>query len=351
MNGCSQSSTRACTWLTWVASSHAPSGEQHEADQREREAARGDVQQREERAEEHQRGAELARQQQRRHRRAPHDQHRPELLHRRQRHPEHAPAGGDEDLAVVAQVAGEEDHQRDLRQLRRLEGDAAHVHVEVGAVDFLADPGHPRQHRHADPHGDDRVAVALQHADAGAAQRQDRRREQHQPQHHPLRLLARQRGVDAVHHHDPHARQHRPEREQVGVGVGQREADHEVPRQAQPEEDRAVGERHAGGVVERHVRRRPRAGALLLDEDRREPRRHQQGGGQQAEQLAVAGAEHSVEGIPRPGVTSRVARGRGSWGRGSGSGSGGGKAVMLFCGPTSYWTSHGSHLGAPHRSS
>ena len=232
--------------------------EQHDPDQRERQAPGGDVQQCEERAVEHQRGAELARQQQRRHRRPPHDQHRPELLHRRDRQPEHAPPRGHEDLAVVAQVAGEEDHDRDLRELRRLEGDAADVDVEVRAVDLLADAGQARQHRHADADQRDRVAVALEHAHAALAQREDRRREQHQPEHHPLRLLARERRFDAVDHHDPDAREHGHQREQVGVRVGQREADHEVRGQAQAEEQRAVGERHAGGVVERQVGRRRR---------------------------------------------------------------------------------------------
>ena len=147
--------------------------------------------------------------------------------------PEHAAAGRDEHLAVVAQVAGEEDHDRDLGELGGLEGDAADVDVEVGAVDLLADPRQARQHGREDADRGDRVAVALEHADAVRAQREDRGGEQDQPDHHPLRLLARQHGVDAVDHHDPHAREHGDEREQVGVGVGQREADHEVRRQAQ----------------------------------------------------------------------------------------------------------------------
>ena len=125
----------------------------------------------------------------------------------------------------------------------------------------------------------DRVAVALEHAHAPAAQREDRGREQDQPDHHPLRLLAGQHGVDSVDHHDSHAREHRDEREQVGIGVRQRETDHEVRRQAQPEEQRAVGERHAGGVVEREVGRRPRRVALGLDEDRREAGGDEQRGG------------------------------------------------------------------------
>ena len=40
-------------------------------------------------------------------------------------------------LAVVAQVAGEEDHQPDLAELGRLERDPGQVDRQVGAVDRL----------------------------------------------------------------------------------------------------------------------------------------------------------------------------------------------------------------------
>ncbi len=124
-------------------------GEQEEADEREGEPPGGDVEEGEEGAEEHQRGAELVREQERRHRGPPHDQERAELLHRRDRHAEHAAAGRDEDLAVVVEVAREEDHDRHLRELGGLEGDAADVDVEVGAVDLLADAGQAGQDGHA----------------------------------------------------------------------------------------------------------------------------------------------------------------------------------------------------------
>ena len=50
-----------------------------------------------------------------------------------------------EHAAVVLQVGGEEDDDRDLAQLGRLEGDRPDAHAEVGAVDLLADPGHARE--------------------------------------------------------------------------------------------------------------------------------------------------------------------------------------------------------------
>ena len=50
------------------------------------------------------------------------------------------PAGADDQhLAVLAQVAGEEDDDAELRELGRLEGDRADVDAEVGAVDLRTD--------------------------------------------------------------------------------------------------------------------------------------------------------------------------------------------------------------------
>ena len=227
---------------------------------REREAPGGHVQQREEGAVEHQRGAELAREQQRRHRRAPDDQHRAELLHRRDRQPEHAPAGGDEHLAVVAQVAGEEDHDRDLRELGRLEGDAADVDVQVGAVDLLADPRQARQHRHADRDRRDRVAISLEHAHARAAQREDRGGEQHQPDA-PSTAPA---GAPAPGRCGRPSRSRRsPARPRAGTGRDRRAGSAKrITRCAarhSPRNSSAVGQRDARGVVERQVRATPAA--------------------------------------------------------------------------------------------
>ena len=141
----------------------------------------------------------------------------------------------------------------------------------------------------------DRVAIAFEHAEPAATQPHDGDREQPEADHHPLRLLARERRVDPVDHHDPDAREHRRQREQVRVRMGQREADHEVRGHAQPEEDRAVGQRHARGVVQRDVGRRRRALVLLLHEDGREATDDEQRRGQQSEQLAVARAQHALD--------------------------------------------------------
>ena len=133
--------------------------------------------------------------------------------------PEEAPRALHEHLPRVAQVRGEEDDDRDLAELGRLEGDRPELDAEVGAVDLLADPGHARQQQQQQRDRGDRVAVALEHAEV--AQQQDRRREQDQPDHEPLRLLARQRVVDPVDDDEAEAGEHaRP----AGTGTGRRTA-------------------------------------------------------------------------------------------------------------------------------
>ena len=137
-------------------------------------------------------------------------------------------------------------------------------------------PGTRGSSRSRMPGGRDRVAVALEHP-VVLAQRDDRRGEDDEPDDEPLRLLAREVLVEPVEHHEPEAREHRDEREEVRVGVRQRHAQHEVRGEAQAEEERAVGQRR--------VRSRT---VVALHEDRGEARGDEQGGGDQREELAVA---------------------------------------------------------------
>ena len=213
------------------------------------------------------------------------------MLERRDGDAGDAPGADDQQLARVAQVAGQEDDDRDLGELGGLEGQRPEADAEVGAVDLRADPGQARQQQHPDPDRGDGVAVALQHA--VVAQQDDRGGEEPQPDDEPLRLLAGQLLVDAVDHHQAEAGQDGEEREQVGVGVGQREAQHHVRRQAQAEEDRPVGQRDVVDDV------------VALDEDGREARRQQQRRRHERQQLAVARTGHRAASSP---VSSCVTR-------------------------------------------
>ena len=185
----------------------------------------------------------------------------------------------------VAEIARQEDDDRDLGELGRLELDRPDLDRQERAVDLVADARQARHHQQRDPHRGDRVAVALEHV--VVAQEDDRGAEGDQPDHEPLRLLARQLGVDAVDHHQPERRQRGRQREQVGVGVGQPGADEQVREHAQAEEHQAVG---GGGVA--HV-----LGAA--HKHRREAGADQQGDRDQAEQLARAGAHRCAPRVQR----------------------------------------------------
>ena len=140
------------------------------------------------------------------------------MLERRQRHPEDPAGADDQDLAVLAQVAGEEDDQADLRELGRLKGERADLDPEVGAVDLLADPRQARRQQQQQPDDGDRVAVALEHV--VVAQELDRQGEEHEAEHEPVGLVAGQAGVDPVDHHQAEGHQQRHQREEVRVGIG-----------------------------------------------------------------------------------------------------------------------------------
>ena len=114
------------------------------------------------------------------------------------------------------------------------------VHAQVGAVHLRADAGQARQHQQADADRGDHVAVALEHPHV--AQQQHRGDEQRDAGHEPAGLLARERLVDPVDDHQAEGGQQRDEREQIRIGVRQRRADEQVHREAQAQEDRAVGE-------------------------------------------------------------------------------------------------------------
>ena len=102
--------------------------EEPERDGDVRDARGGRVEQREEDPVVEERAAEVARREEDEHRAAPdHEQRAPVLQPSLREH-----------LALLAQVGGEEDDQRDLAELARLELQAADMHPEPRAVDASA---------------------------------------------------------------------------------------------------------------------------------------------------------------------------------------------------------------------
>ena len=157
-----------------------------------------------------------------------------------------------ERVAPLHEVAGEEDRQRDLRDLARLEAERADGDPHACAVDLLADAGKHRQQQKDERHEPEDVGVALQDAvvaddqhDADRADDRDRAPDD----------LADARAVpagvavmdvDAVDHRDAEPVEHGRDRQQERVGlrrdVPQRDVHPEdEDREAEPEvEEREI---------------------------------------------------------------------------------------------------------------
>ena len=232
------------------------------------------VDQRQEGPEEHHRAAQVADEDQQDHRRAPDHQQWPEVLERRQHEAHELPSADHQHLPALVQVAGEEDDDADLRQLSGLEGDRPEVDREVGVVDGV--PQEARQNQQDDPGERDQVAVALE--GLVVAQEDDGRREEDEPEHEPVGLVARKTLIEAIEHHEPERRQQGDQGEEERVGVGQPDPDHEVRRDADGEEIGPVEDARIEliGVGDQHGR---------------ESGRDQQGDRDQGKELASAGAQ------------------------------------------------------------
>ena len=155
--------------------------------------------------------------------------------------------GPHEHVRGVSQVAREEDDDRDLGELGGLELDRADLDGQEGAVHLGGQARNPRHQQQRDPGRGDRVAVALERV--VVAQEHDGGAEGDQAEDEPLRLLARQLGVDAVDHDQPEGGKRRGEGEQVGVGVGQPRADEQVGENAQAQEHEPVGRGRVAHVL------------------------------------------------------------------------------------------------------
>jgi hypothetical protein len=272
--------------------------EHERADDHEGEPRRGHVEQRQEAAEEHERRPQVADEHEHEHGGAPDHEQRPDVL---EGEPAAEPAG--HELPGVVEVAREEDDDRELGELGGLEGDGTDAHGEVRPVHRLAEHGQPRHEEQRDAGGRDRVAVALQHAEV--AQEQHGRAEEPEADGEPLRLLARQVGLDAVDHHEADRTQQRRQREEVGVRVREPRADEEVREEAPREEERAVDERHVAHLL------------LPGEEHGGEPRGHEEGDGDEPEELAQAGgAGHGMRPCSSWARRSEASsRERSSWSR------------------------------------
>ncbi len=164
-----------------------------------------------------------------------------QIVDREQRSEVLEPALG-EDLALLPEVAGEEDDQHDLRQLAGLELDAADVHPEPRAVDGLADDRQHGQHEEPDRGQAEDVLVALQ-PPVVVAERHERAAEGRDADHDPEPLPEGVVGVEAVDLGDADRRQERRHRQQIGIRLRDGQARDHVRGEVEGEEEERVGER------------------------------------------------------------------------------------------------------------
>ena len=143
-------------------------------------------------------------------------------------------AAGDQ-LAVVGQVAGEEDGQRQLGELTWLEVDRAEADPDPGAAERAAEPRHERQQQQADAGEQEDPAVAGQVG--GPLHDDQRQHEGADGQHAPGRLQAGQVFVQPSDHDVADAVKDGGQRQQGPVSALGEPPHTEVGDEQQPEED------------------------------------------------------------------------------------------------------------------
>ena len=185
----------------------------------------------------------------------PHDEQRAEVLEGGDGHAEHVTLRDRQHDLLVVQVAGEEDHDRQLCELRRLDAEAERVDPELGAVDRGAQEDGHHQQREAD--GADEVPVAVQlHVVAHDEHRED---EQPGADEQPLPLGERQRRLDAEDLGEADGRQQRGDGQQERIGLRQEDAlehvqQHEDGDEHQPVDDGDAVDLAEAAGVHGHVR-------------------------------------------------------------------------------------------------
>ncbi len=175
----------------------AAEDEEDEPDHDQADPARGDVEERQEHAEEEQRGAEVALDDHDAEGDRPHRDHRQEVRHGRQPQRADPRVLLHEERTVLREVARQEDHEDHLEELRRLAADRPDREREPRAVDVGAEDEREQQQGDADRRP--RVLVAAQPgvgADDDRQRREDRDREDEpdqldlgQPERRPEEVL------------------------------------------------------------------------------------------------------------------------------------------------------------------
>ena len=166
---------------------HAADGNEAQADDQVELLSCGNVEHDQEHEEEHERAAEILLEHDDEHCHAPHEEQRQERADVGQAERAYMPSEHREHLAVLRKVAGQEEHDNDLRDLAWLEGESAYMQPDAAAVDFLADAGDHRREQKNDADDGERVLVVGE--PVGIAQKRHDRDHEHDAQEQPNDLV------------------------------------------------------------------------------------------------------------------------------------------------------------------
>ena len=202
----------------------------------------------------------------------PHEQQRAQVCARRGCSPENAARRDGEQLAVLGEVGGEEEHDEDLGDLAGLERQPREVYPQLRAVDLASDERGQQQQDEAAHH--ERVLVARERLER--RHRDERGHECCHADEQPHHLACGELLIETRDHGQADAGQHEHDREQARVGVC-REAAHCEVGDDEGEQQRAGYEQTRG---------LERLGALRVDEG--EDEEHRRRGREQEQQFCRA---------------------------------------------------------------
>src|SRR5581483_7774489 len=197
-------------------------------------------------------------------------------------------------LALLAQVARQEDDQEDLRELAGLHLDRADAHPQTRAVHRRADAREARQEEQCDGADPEQVLVVLEDP-VVAAEAEEREREQPDSDHDPEALLELVVRAEPVDLGDADRGQERRHGQEVWIGIRHDDPRHHVSGEVQREEEERIPERS------------PRDEGLARDVDGGEaqPRQHADCG--EVQELAVARPETGQRASPHQTSTTMTA--------------------------------------------
>ena len=247
---------RVCTWAKDLTATSDCGHEQSKADDQPRHAVRGDVQHRDEEAEEQQRGTQVALQDEDRDADQPHDHDRAEVAGARQAHAEELAAADRQVVAVRHEISGEEDSQRDLHELAGLDRRSGPRRIQTRAPKVSwPRPGIIGEEQQEQGECAEGVGVAAQHAVVAQRDQDDGRdndRDAHEEglaeANHGL-VPAGIGQVEAVDHRQPQARQRDGDRQDHGVRVGRQEVHADLGDDGDGDEDADLREQVRGDLT------------------------------------------------------------------------------------------------------